>query len=166
MGDSAGSFLVEKQPEADAVLAVLRGEAPIPTTTTAPPATTGGGGGATPSVRPVDVRVLVRNGSGVQGAAGTTAQDLQQKGFVNGGAENDSRGTVDHSEIRYAAADQAKAQLVQSVVPGAQLVEDTTLPGTDIVLVLGKDFHGLGTTATTGAPQATTTTVSPEAACV
>ena len=166
MGDSAGSFLVEKQPEADAVLAVLRGEAPIPTTTTAPPATTAGSGGATPSVRPADVRVLVRNGSGVQGAAGTTAQELQQKGFVNGGAENDSRGTVDHSEIRYASSDLAKAQLVQSVVPGAQLVEDSTLPGTDIVLVLGKDFHGLGTTATTGAPQATTTTVSPEAACV
>ena len=38
--------------------------------------------------------------------------------------------------------------------------------GTDIVLVLGKDFTGLGSTATTGAPEAPTTTVSPEAACV
>ena len=166
MGDSAGSFLVEKQPEADAVLAVLRGEAPIPTTTTAPPATTGGGGAAAPAVRPVDVRVLVRNGSGVNGAAGNTSQQLQQKGFVGGGIQDDPRGLVDHSEIRYAAADKAKAQLVQSVVPGADLVEDSTLAGTDIVLVLGKDFHGLGTTATTGAPQATTTTLSPEAACV
>ena len=166
MGDSAGSYLVEKQPEADAVLAVLRGQAPIPTATTAAPDTTAGGGTTTPAVRPVDVRVLVRNGSGVQGAAGTTAQDLQQKGFVNGGAENDPRGTVDHSEVRYAASDLAKAQLVASVVPGAQLVEDSSLSGTDIVLVLGKDFHGLGSTATTGAPAATTTTLSPEAACV
>ncbi len=98
MGDSAGSYLVEKQPEADAVLAVLRGEAPIPTTTTAPPANTGGsGGGTTPAVRPVDVRVQVLNGSGVQGAAGTTAQDLQQKGFVNGGADNYAAGLVDHT---------------------------------------------------------------------
>jgi LCP family protein required for cell wall assembly len=166
MGDSAGSYLVEKQPEAEAVLAVLRGEAPIPTTTTAPPDTTGSGGGTAPAVRPVDVRVLVRNGSGVQGAAGTAAQDLQQKGFVNGGAENDPRGTVDHTEIRHASSDLAKAQLVQTVVPGAQLVEDTTLSGTDIVLVLGKDFHGLGSTATTAAPEATATTLSPEAACV
>jgi LCP family protein required for cell wall assembly len=174
MGDSAGSYLVEKQPEADAVLAVLRGEAPIPTTTTAAPAGNGtgtgnggtGGGGSAPAVRPSDVRVLVRNGSGVQGEAGTTAQDLQQKGFVNGGAENDPRGTVDHSEVRYAPSDQAKAQLVAGVVPGAQLVEDSSLSGTDIVLVLGKDFHGLGSTATTAAPQATTTTLSPEAACV
>ena len=145
---------------------MLRGQAPIPTATTAAPDTTAGGGTTTPAVRPVDVRVLVRNGSGVQGAAGTTAQDLQQKGFVNGGAENDPRGTVDHSEVRYAASDLAKAQLVASVVPGAQLVEDSSLSGTDIVLVLGKDFHGLGSTATTGAPAATTTTLSPEAACV
>jgi LCP family protein required for cell wall assembly len=165
MGDSVGSYLVVKQPQADAVLAVLRGQAPIPAATTAPPTTSSGGGSTTPAVRPVDVRVVVRNGSGVQGAAGTTAQDLQQKGFVNGGAENDSRGTVDHSEIRYAASDLAKAQLVQSVVPGASLVPDATLSGTDIVLVLGKDFHGLGSTATTAAPQATTTTLSPEAAC-
>jgi hypothetical protein len=166
MGDSAGSYLVEKQPEADAVLAVLRGEAPIPTTTTAPPASTNGGGSAAPAVRPVDVRVLVRNGSGVNGAAGNTSQQLQQQGFVGGGIQDDPRGLVDHSEIRYAAADKAKAQLVQNVVPGADLIEDSTLAGTDIVLVLGKDFHGLGTTATTGAPQATTTTLSPEAACV
>jgi hypothetical protein len=148
------------------VLAVLRGEAPIPTTTTTPPASSGGTGGSTPAVRPVDVRVVVRNGSGVQGAAGTTAQELQQKGFVNGGAENDPRGIVDHSEIRYAAADLAKAQLLAGIVPGAQLVEDSSRSGTDIVLVLGKDFHGLGSTATSGAPGATTTTLSPEAACV
>jgi hypothetical protein len=116
-------------------------------------------------VRPADVRVLVRNGSGVQGAAGTTAQALQQKGFVNGGAENDPRGTVDHSEVRYAPNDQAKAQLVASYVAGAQLVPDSSLSGTDVVLVLGKSFQGLGTTATTGAPAAPATTLSPEAAC-
>jgi LCP family protein required for cell wall assembly len=172
MGDSSGSYLVEKQPDADAVLAVLRGQAPVPTTTTAPPTTgsgagTGGAGGTTSSVRPSDVRVIVRNGSGVQGAASNTVQDLQGKGYVNGGAQNDPRGTVDHSEIRYAAADLAKAQLLAGIVPGAQLVEDTSLSGTDIVLVLGKDFHGLGSTATTTtAPEATTTTLSPEAACV
>jgi LCP family protein required for cell wall assembly len=163
---NGGSYLVEKQPEADAVLAVLRGEAPIPTTTTAGPGTTNGGGGATPAVRPVDVRVLVRNGSGQNGAAGNTAQELQQKGFVNGGAQDDPRGLIDHTEIRYAPSDLAKAQLVATVVPGAQLVEDSTLSGTDIVLSLGKDFKGLGSTATTAGPAATTTTVSPEAACV
>ena len=147
------------------MLAVLRGEAPIPTTTNGPPAGSDGGG-STPAVRPVDVRVLVRNGSGVDGAAGNTSQELQQKGFVSGGVADDPRGLVDHSEIRYASSDLAKAQLLQGIVPGAQLVPDSQLSGTDIVLVLGKDFHGLGSTATTSAPGATTTTLSPEAACV
>ena len=169
MGDSAGSYLLEKQPDADSVLAVLRGQAPIPTTTTttaAPDTTPGGGGTTAPAVRPADVRVVVRNGSGVQGAASTTAEQLQQKGFVNGGAENDPRGTIDHTEIRYAASDLAKAQLLATVVPGAQLVEDPSRAGADIVLALGRDFHGLGSTASTAAPAAPTTTISPEAACV
>jgi LCP family protein required for cell wall assembly len=166
-GNAAGSFLLVKQPEADAMLAILRGEAPIPTTTTAPPASAGTGTGATTptGVRPVDVRVTVRNASGVQNAAGTTSQKLTQLGFVPGNAENDPRGMVDHSEVRYASGDLAKAQLVASYVPGAQLVEDSTLPGTDVILVVGKNFTGLGTPTTTGAPAATATTLSPEAAC-
>jgi len=164
-GDKAGSFLTLKQPEADAMLAILRGQAPIPTTTTAGANTDGSDGTTAPALRPVDVRVKVLNGSGVQGAASTTAQDLQSRGFVNGGSDNDPRGVVDHSEIRYVSADLAKAQLVAANVPGARLVEDASLSGADIVLVLGKDFQGLGSTATTGAPAATTTTLSPEAAC-
>lgn len=162
MGNSAGSFLLVKQPEADAMLAILRGDAPIPTTTTAP---AGAGGTAPAAVRPADVRVTVRNASGVQNAAGTTSQKLTQLGFVPGNTENDPRGTVDNSEVRYAPNDLAKAQLVASYVPGAQLVPDSALPGTDVILVVGKSFQGLGTTATTGAPAPTATTLSPEAAC-
>jgi LCP family protein required for cell wall assembly len=172
MGDSVGSFLVVKQPEADAVLAVLRGTAPIPTTTTAAPATGGSGssgsaGTTAASVKASDVRVLVRNGSGVQNAAGNTSQALAGKGFVQGGAENDPRGTIDQTEIRYATSDLAKAQLLATYVPGAQLVPDSSLPGTDVVLALGTNFRGLGSgaTATTGAPAPTPTTLSPEAAC-
>ena len=170
MGDSVGSFLTVKQPEADAVLAVLRGQAPIPTTTTAAPggeAGSGSGGTTAPSVKPSDVRVLVRNGSGVQNAAGNTSQALAGKGFVGGGAENDPRGTIDKTEIRYATSDLAKAQLLATYVPDAQLVPDSSLSGTDVVLALGKSFRGLGSgaTATTGAPAPTPTTLSPEAAC-
>jgi hypothetical protein len=115
----------------------------------------------------VDVRVKVLNASGVQGAAGTTSQSLTALGFVSGGADNDPRGSIDHSEVRYAPSDLAKAQLVASHVADAQLVEDSTLSGTDVVLVLGKSFHGLTSpsAATTGAPAPTSTTLSPEAAC-
>jgi LCP family protein required for cell wall assembly len=161
---SGQDVLAVKEPEADAMLAVLRGEAPIPTTTTAP-AGTGGTGAAPAAVRPVDVRVLVENASGVQGAAGTTSQELSRLGFVSGGTQNDPRGIIDHTEIRYASADRAKAELVAQHVPDAQLVEDPSLPGTDVVLALGKSFQGLGSAATTGAPAATATTLSPEAAC-
>ncbi len=164
-GNSAGSFLVVKEPEADAVIAVLKGQAPIPTTTTAAPVTDGTAGTTPAAARLVDVRVQVLNASGVQGAAGAASQKLTQLGFVQGTTGNDPRGMVDHSEIRYASADAAKAQLLASYVPGAQLVEDSTLPGTDVVLVLGKNFSGFGSPATTGAPAATPTTLSPEAAC-
>jgi LCP family protein required for cell wall assembly len=168
-GNAAGSFLTVKQPEADAVLAVLRGQAPIPTTTTAPGASGSSGATTAPAgVSPSDVRVLVRNGSGVQGAAGTTSEKLTNLGFISGGAQNDPRGTVDHTEVRYGAADVAKAKLLASYVPDAQLVEDTSLSGSDVVLALGKSFNGLGSpTATTAAAPAptTATTLSPEAAC-
>jgi LCP family protein required for cell wall assembly len=167
-GDSAGSFLKVKEPEADAVLAVLRGQAPIPTTTTAPPADTGSGAGSggttAPSVRPSDLRVLVRNGSGVQGAAANTSQSLSELGFVPGGAENEPRGTVDQSEVRYRPSDEAKAKLLAGYVADAKLVPDSSLPGTEVILVVGRSFKGL-TTATTSAPTATPTTLSPEAAC-
>jgi LCP family protein required for cell wall assembly len=168
---SGQDILLAKEPEADAVLAVLKGQAPIPTTTSAP-AGDGSGSDSTsassPNVRPSDVRVLVQNGSGVQNAAGNTSQELTTKGFVSGGAENDPRGTIDRSEIRYAPSDLAKAKLVATYVPDAQLVEDSSLSGTDVVLALGKSFDGLASpsTATTGsAPTPTSTTLSPEAAC-
>ncbi len=157
------SVLLVKQPEADAVLAVLRGEAPIPTPTT----TTVAGPAPTASLRPSDVRVKVLNASGVQGAAGTASNALVNLGFPSGGIGNDPRGTIDHTEIRYAPGDAAKAQLVAASVPDAQLVADSTLPGTDVVVALGKGFKGIGAAAaaTTAAPAATPTTLSPEAAC-
>lgn len=162
---SGQDVLAVKEPEADAMLAVLRGEAPIPTTTTAPASTGDTGAAASPAVRPVDVRVLVQNASGVQGAAGTTSQELSQLGFVSGGTQNDPRGVIDHTEIRYASNDRAKAELLAQHVPDAQLIEDSSLSGTDVVLALGKSFEGLGSTAAAGAPAATSTTLSPEAAC-
>ena len=52
-----------------------------------------------------------------------------------------------------------------SHVPDAQLIEDASLSGTDVVLVVGKSFRGLGSAAATGGPAATSTTLAPEAAC-
>jgi len=120
---------------------------------------------AAPAVRPVDVRVKVLNASGVQNAAATTQTSLVPIGFVNGGVGNDTRGEVAKTEIRYKPGDDAKAQLLASHVAGATLVADATLPGTDVILVLGRDFKGIGTTPGTQAPAATTPAVDPAAAC-
>ena len=83
------SVVLVKHPEADTVLARLRGDvvvAPEPTTTAAPsqPVT----------VRPVDVRVRVLNGSGINGAAGDVDQALSKLGFVSGGVGNNTGGNV------------------------------------------------------------------------
>ena len=168
------SVLLVKQPEADAMLSILKGQTPAPTSTTAAPAaatgSSGSSGSSTPAVRPVDVRVLVLNGSGVQGAAGEAAQSLTQLGFPSGGIGNDSRGTVAKTEIRYLPGQEAKAALVGQAVPGATLVADSSLAGTDVVLVVGKSFPGVAkslTPTTTAAPagSAPAAPADPAAAC-
>ena len=150
--------LYPKAPDAGVVLARLRGEAPPPA-----PTTTGGTASA-PAVRPVDVRVKVLNASGTQNAAANTQVALAPLGFVNGGVGNDPRGTVPKTEIRYRPGDEVKAQLVASHVAGVTLVADGSLPGTEIILVLGKDFKGISSTPAAESPQ-TPTPISPEAAC-
>jgi LCP family protein required for cell wall assembly len=153
--------LLVKQPAADAMLAVLRGQAPVPT----PAPTPTGATNAPAAVRPVDVRVRVLNASGVQGAAGKAAEAFIRLGFPGGGTANDPRGLIDHSEVRYRPGDEAKAQLVAAAVPDAQLVADPALPGTDVVVALGKSFRAVGSAPATTVPAAPQTTLSPEQAC-
>jgi LCP family protein required for cell wall assembly len=166
------SVLLLKQPDADAVFAILKGEAPAPsaTTTTAPSGSSSSGGSSTTAVRPVDVRVQVLNGSGAAGAAGNASQALSKLGFAPGAIGNDSRGTVAKTEVRYRPGDEAKAQLVAGAVAGATLVADSSLSGTDVVLVVGKNFAGVATSLapTTVAPAsgaAPAAPLDPEATC-
>jgi LCP family protein required for cell wall assembly len=136
------SVVLVKYPEADTVFARLRGEVPVeptPVSTTLPV-------NADP-VRPADVSVQVLNGTGVDGAAGKADQELGDRGFVSGGIGNNPGGVAAATQIRYRAGDEAKAQLVAASVPGAQLVADPTLTGGSIVLVLGGNFRGVGTSA-------------------
>jgi len=170
------SVLLVKQPDADQVFSILKGETPAPTSTTVAASGSSGSSGSTgtsagaATVRPVDVRVKVLNGSGVQGAAGDASQSLTQLGFPSGGIGNDTRGTVAKSEIRYQPGQEAKAALVAQAVPGATLVADSSLAGTDVVLVVGKSFPGVAkslTPATTAPPagSAPAAPADPAAAC-
>ena len=159
------SDLLVDPARAQVVLDRLRGTAPIPA------ATTGGTAASTPAVRPVDVRVRVLNASGSQGAAGNAETSFDKLGFVNGGVANDPAGLIDHSEVRYKPGDEAKAQLVLASVPGAQLVADPTLSGTDVIVALGHNFSGVTapSAGSSAGPASTTTTLTPaeaaQAAC-
>ena len=106
----------------------------------------------------------------MSGAAGNASQALSKLGFAPGTIGNDSRGTVAKTEVRYRPGDEAKAQLVASAVAGATLVADSSLSGTDVVLVVGKNFTAVASslTPTTTAPAgaaAPPAPVDPAAAC-
>ena len=168
MGDAAGSFLRSRSsprptPSSRCSGARRRSRPPRPRR---PRTTSAGGDDRAPAVRPVDVRVLVRNGSGVKGAAGNTSQQLQQQGFVGGGVQDDPRGLVDHSEIRYAAADMAKAQARAGFVPGRAARRGLHAGRHRYRAGPREGLPRAGHHGHHRRPQATTTTMSPEAACV
>jgi LCP family protein required for cell wall assembly len=157
------------QAEADPMLAILRGDVvpEPPATTTVDDGDTAAPSGPTPS----DVRVTVRNGSGVANQAGTTLNDLGNRGFVRGTPENNPSGNIARSEVRYRPGDEAKAALVAAYVKGgADLVADSSL-SSDVVLVVGRSFSGVADTPT-AAPAAPAAPATPadspaavEAAC-
>jgi LCP family protein required for cell wall assembly len=156
------SVLLVKQPEADTVFARLRGEVVLPPE--APPEQVPVERAA---VRPGDVRVQVLNGSGVNGAAGDADQALSNLGFVSGGVANYGGGKLARSEIHYRPGDEAKAKLLAGQVADATLIADPALRGSDVLLVIGTSFEGIGAAPPkdTGAQPAADVALSPEEAC-
>jgi hypothetical protein len=144
-----GAHLLPKEPEADQVLARLRGDASA--------------AGDQSKILPSQVRVRVLNGSGVDGVAGGALANLQQYSFAPSGAAGNTSPTS-ATTIRYRPGNLEKAQLVARYVVGSpRLQEDSTIQDADVVLVIGKDFRGIrqpagqSTSSTSAAP--TTTTV-------
>ncbi|WP_431959108.1 LCP family protein [Actinacidiphila sp. bgisy160] len=99
---------------------------------------------------PSQVRVLVYNGGGPQGAARTTLEWLQNtKGVThstNGG--NAPKGKQDRTTLTYGPdqADQARALAAMMGLPSGALhpAADDAGPGADMTLTLGGDFRGAG----------------------
>jgi LCP family protein required for cell wall assembly len=143
-----GAHLLPKQPEADQVLARLRGDASA--------------GKDQSKILPSQVRVRVLNGSGVDGVAGGALANLQQYSFAPSGAAGNTSPTS-ATTIRYRPGNLEKAQLVAKYVVGSpRLQEDSTIQDADVVLVIGKDFDGIRqpsgqSTSSTSAPPTTTT---------
>ena len=110
---------------------------------------------------PGATHVRVLNASGTEGAAAAALSDLTDQGFVDAGTGNDAdRGT---SEVRFRPGEDDKAALVASLVRGpVEQVEDDSITGADVVLVIGAQFEGItrSTTLPTTAPAAPEGTVA------
>lgn len=146
--------------EAQPLLARLRGEAD-------PAATGEAAGGKAPTVAPGDVKVRVLNGSGAPGVAGDSAADLGAAGFSPAGLGDAANFGYARTEIHYAPSAQAKAALLGRYLGGVgKLVADSTIRGTDLVLVIGADWRGVTPPAAAGqaAAPATPTTTAPTTA--
>jgi LCP family protein required for cell wall assembly len=148
--------------DAQPLLARLRGE-------TDPAAVGEASGAKGPKVAPGDVKVRVLNGSGAPGVAGDSAADLGAAGFSPAGLGDAANFGYAKTEIHYAPSAQAKAALLGRYLGGVgKLVADSTIRGTDLVLVIGADWKGVippapasgqaaaPTTTTTAAPTTTT----------
>jgi LytR cell envelope-related transcriptional attenuator len=112
-------------------------------------------------VKPSDVSVKVLNGSGVRGQARTTLEALQAAGFATLDAADADRRDYSTTEVRYGAGARGKAQLVAAYLGVGTLVSGDNVAGTDVTIVLGRDFQHV--TAPTSAPVtvATTSTTTP-----
>jgi LCP family protein required for cell wall assembly len=142
-----GATLVVDQAKAAPVLAALRSFSSDKATANTLPK----------DVKPSDVNVKVLNGSGVKGQAGTTLDALGAAGFkmIQPAADADRRDYAT-TEVRYAEGAKAKAQLVAAYLGVGNLVAGGTVVGSDVTIVLGRDFQHV--TAPTSAPVTVATT--------
>ncbi len=93
-------------------------------------------------VTPGSVRVAVENGSGKSGLGASTFSALQRDGFtMASAATNADRSDYQVTEVRYAPDKEAQAKLVLSYLGGAgKTVALQSSPGSDVVVVIGRDF--------------------------
>lgn len=104
-----------------------------------------------------EVSVAVFNGSGLGGLGGQTQSELEALGFSVASVGNADRSDYEATEIRFNPEQGAAARTLAAAIPGATLVENDSL-GSEVQLVLGADFAGVGAPAPppppadTGAP--------------
>jgi len=119
------------------------------------------------SVRPADIAVRVLNGNGGDSSASLAANSLTQAGFRVASTGNAPSHDYSETIVQYAPGQQAKATVLRSTLAaGATVEEDKSLVGADVALVLGLDYAGLkspaSTAPTTGAPASPDTPDTPD----
>jgi LCP family protein required for cell wall assembly len=128
--------LVLKQQQADQVIATFLGEGQNRTTA------------ASPTTAPASVTVAVKNALGINQLAAHAAISLQRLGFHASAVGNAS--AVSQTIAYYPAGQLAAARAVDRAVDGpVHLVEDATLTGASVVLVLGPGYRAIHTSLPT-----------------
>ncbi|HZO92528.1 MAG TPA: LCP family protein [Candidatus Baltobacteraceae bacterium] len=132
----AGEVLIPDEAQKERLVAGLLGA--YGTTTPAP-------AGAVAAVKPATIHVVVENGSGIAGLAGTVAQKLQAQGYLVDSIRNADSFTYDTTQIRPAS----NAPLVGERVRSDLGVADALVtPATDatpgahpiVTVIVGRDY--------------------------
>jgi LCP family protein required for cell wall assembly len=116
------------------------------------------------AVDPATVHVAVQNGGGQTGLGARANDALSGLGFSTvGAATNADRSDYSVTEVRYASGSDTKAQYLLSLLGGSGktvALKSNPPAGVDIVLVLGRDYHGLSKPAATPSTGPATTAPS------
>lgn len=119
------------------------------------------------AAEPSSVKIVVVDGSGVQGRAAKVEADLRARGFRSGGSADASISNYEKTQVRYATGEGKKGLSVAEYIGTANAVEvattdvqegGRTLHG-DVLVVLGRDYpslHGLLTQGTSSTTSGTT----------
>lgn len=125
---------VRPAPEAEAVLARLRGGPPVRESGPEPE----------PEPEPGKIAVRVLNGSGVAGEAGRASADLAKAGFRMLPAGDADRSGHARTTIRHAPSRRPAALVVAGYLNGTgALVADPRLAPGEVVVVVGADWRGV-----------------------
>jgi LCP family protein required for cell wall assembly len=150
-----GATLVLDDAKAAPVLAALRS-----TTSSKKQSTKSTSNTLPQGVSPSQVSVKVLNGSGRGRAANTTLQALGARGFQEVAPAADAdRSDYATTQVHYAPGAERKAALVAAYLGVGSLVAGGTVGGSDVTVVLGRDFTQVGNpgATTSTAPAAATT---------
>lgn len=134
---------IPRTADIQAIFQAIRDDQPLPGEKTAPAPPPTSEAPVPPSLTAVDpstLSLLVSNGSGIAGLAGSTASEMANLGFNIYNYGNYTEGNATETKVRYSAGHEAEAATVASAIPGATMQLDDSL-GSIVELVLGEDYQ-------------------------
>ncbi|TSD97411.1 LytR family transcriptional regulator [Skermania sp. ID1734] len=105
---------------------------------------------AAASVDPNSVTVDVANATDTDGLASRVSQALTDKGFHEGTVGNSTGQSVSHTEVLAASSDDAGAKAVADALGGVSVDADGSVPSGTVRVVLASDYHGPGSSDSSG----------------